>query len=120
MSYGLFYIKFNSYGSVSHRKQYIKAINKIYQEKFQTLDEYKEEKNFKRILSKISLEDVKFAINNGNLIRQKNKEIQENNYKKYGKFEYFTENPDITVNECVEQILKECGALKINNIKKLS
>ena len=43
-----------------------------------------------------------------------NKENSKQNYRKYGQFEYYTKNPDITVNECVEQILKECGAIKKN------
>lgn len=99
-------------GMVSHRKQYVDGINKAYNEKFQFIDDYKEEKNFKRILSKISLEDVITAINNGNEIRKLNEQNSKENHRKYGQFEYYTENPDITINECVEQILKECGAMK--------
>lgn len=99
---------------VSHRKQYVKGINKAFNEDFQFIDDYKQEKNFKRILKKITLEDVVLAINNGNKIRIMNKENSKQNYRKYGQFEYYIENPDITVNECVEQILKECGAIKKN------
>ncbi len=99
---------------VSHRKQYVKGINKAFNEDFQFIDDYKQEKNFKRILKKITLEDVVLAINNGNKIRTMNKENSKQNYRKYGQFEYYTKNPDITVNECVEQILKECGAIKKN------
>lgn len=99
-------------GMVSHRKQYVEGINKAYNEKFQFIDDYKEEKNFKRILSKISLEDVITAINNGNEIRKLKEQNSKENYRKYGQFEYYTENPDVTINECVEQILKECGAIK--------
>lgn len=105
--------KIQQFGTVSHRKQYVKGINKAYNEDFQFIDDYKEERNFKRILKKIKLEDVVFAIKNGNIIRQKNIETQKGNYKRYGQFEYYTENPDLTINECIEQILKECGALKI-------
>ena len=98
--------------AVSHRKQYIIVINKAYNEKFQFIDDYKEEKNFKRILSKISLDDVIEAVNNGNEIRKMNEENSRDKYRKYGQFEFYTENPDMTINECVEQILKECGAIK--------
>ena len=98
--------------AVSHRKQYIIGINKAYNEKFQFIDDYKEEKNFKRILSKISLDDVIEAVNNGNEIRKMNEENSRDKYRKYGQFEFYTENPDMTINECVEQILKECGAIK--------
>lgn len=51
------------------------------------------------------------AVNNGNEIRKVNNQNFKNNYRKYGKFEYYTENPDLTINECIEKILKECGAI---------
>ena len=98
--------------SINNRKQYIKGINKAYNENFLTIDEYKEEKNFKKILKQITLEDVIFAINNGNKIRKMNCEKFRNNYRKYLNFEYYKENPDMTINECVELILKECKVIK--------
>jgi len=64
------------------------------------------------ILSKISLEDVIYAISNGNEIREMNEKNSKDKYKKYGQFGYYTDNPDMTINECVEQILKECGAIR--------
>lgn len=99
-------------GAVSHRKQYVKGINKAFNENFQFIDDYKEEKNFKRILKQITLEDVITAVNNANEIRKMNEENFKCNYRKYGQFEYYTENPDMTINKCVEQILKECGVIK--------
>lgn len=104
--------KIQQIGAVSHRKQYVKGINKAFGEKFQFIDDYKEEKNFKRILSEITLEDVISAVKNADEIRKMNKENFQCNYRKYGQFEYYTENPDMTINECVKQILKECGAIK--------
>lgn len=98
-------------GSVYHRRQYVNGINKAYKENFQFIDDYKEEKNFKRILKKIELEDVINAVKNGNEIRKMNEENLKDKCKVYGKFKYYTENPDLTINECVEQILKECGAI---------
>lgn len=98
-------------GAISHRKYYVNGINNAYNEKFQFIDDYKEEKNFKRILSKISLDDVITAINNGNEIRKINQQNSKANYREYGQFKYYIENPDVTINECVEQILKECGAI---------
>ena len=97
---------------IINRKQYIVGINKAFNEKFQYINEYKEEKNFKRILEKITLKDVILAVNNAHEIRKMNEENYKNNYRKYGKFEYYTENPDMTINECIEQILEECGAIK--------
>lgn len=98
--------------SISHRKQYVNGINEAYNEKFQFIDDYKEEKNFKRILQKIELEDVISAVKNGNEIRKMNEENSKDKFKIYGHFEYCTENPDLTINKCVEQILIECGAIK--------
>lgn len=96
--------------SVIHRKQYVKGINKAYRENFEFLDEYKKEANFKRILSKIKIEDVIKAVKRGNEIRAKHKE-DEDRMIKYGKFEYYRENPDMTINECIEEILKDCEIL---------
>ena len=45
-------------------------------------------------------------------IREMNEKNSKDKYKKYGQFGYYTDNPDMTINECVEQILKECGAIR--------
>lgn len=97
---------------VSHRKQYVKGINSAYNEKFEFIDDYKREKNFRRILSKISLDDVIRAVENGNEIRRLNEQNSQSKYRIYGKFEYYTENPDLTINKCVEEILKDCGVIE--------
>ena len=104
--------KIQQKGSFIHRRQYVRGINRAFNENFQFIDDYKEEKNFKRILSKITLEDVISAVNNGKEIRKMNEENYQCNYRKYGQFEYYTENPDMTINECVEQILKECKVIE--------
>ena len=92
--------------SFSNKKSYLKDINILYEEKFQSLDEYKQEDNFKRVLSKITLEDVNFAIENGKIIRNKN--LEEKKKIISGKFEYFEENPDLTIHSCIEEIFKDC------------
>lgn len=99
-------------GAVTHRKQYVKGINTAYGEKFQFIDDYKEERNFKRILTKINLDNVITAVKNGNEIRKMNEENAEGKGRICGKFKYYIDNPDMTINECVELILKECGAIK--------
>lgn len=98
--------------SISHRRQYIEGINKAYGTNFQFIDDYKEEKNFKKILSTISLKDVLRAVKNGDEIRKMNNENSKKNCREYGKFIYYVENPDLTINECVGQILKECGVIE--------
>lgn len=98
-------------GSVMHRNDYLKDINELYGEKFKSMDEYKKKENFNRLLSKITLNDVKTAIKNGNEIRQNNKILSSHNHKIFGKFDYYTDNPDLTINERIEEILKDCKAL---------
>lgn len=92
---------------ISHRKQYVKGINTAYKENFQYIDDYKEEKNFKRILEKIELSDVIRAVKNGNEIRKMN-DNSKDKCEIYGNFKYYKENPDVTINQCIEEILKDC------------
>lgn len=82
----------DSNSSYTHRKQYITAINRVFGEKFQNMDEYKEEENFKRCLKKMNLSNVKEAIERARKIMQRN---QENNYKLYNYkgYQYYKENP---------------------------
>ena len=96
---------------VLHRKQYVNGINRAYNENFQFINDYKIEKNFKRVLSQISLNDVIRAVENGNEIRLHNEQHANGKCRIYGQFKYYTTNPDLTINGCIEQILKECGAI---------
>lgn len=104
--------KIQKKGAVTDREKYLAGINKAYNENFQSMKEYKEEKNFKKILAKITLEDIIRAIENGNEIRQRNTKDFKEKYRQFGKFEYYMQNPDMTINECIEQILQEIGVLK--------
>ncbi|NJD02293.1 MAG: RloB domain-containing protein [Ruminiclostridium sp.] len=94
-------------GTFTHRKQYITPINRAYEENFEDLDQYKHEANFKRVLGKLNLADVKRAIEQAKTIMQKNKE---NDYilQQYKKFPYYKENPSLYIWESIEKILKEC------------
>ncbi len=93
--------------SYAHRKQYINEINRAYDEKFQDMDEYKKEKNFKRCLSKLQLSNVIDAINRAKRIMKKN---QENGYvlHQYKGYRYYKENPSLAAWEAIEKILKDC------------
>lgn len=94
-------------GTFTHRKQYITSINRAYEENFEDLDQYKHEANFKRLLGKLNLADVKRAIEQAKTIMQRNKE---NGYilQQYKKYHYYRENPSLYVWETIEKILKEC------------
>lgn len=97
--------------SLTSRNQYLNGINKAYSEEFLTLDEYKEEKNLKRILSKITIEDVITAVKNGDKIRDWNEKNAKENLRNFMGFEYYTENPDLTIHKCIKEILLECGIM---------
>ena len=96
-------------GPLTDKKQYLKYINEIFDEDFKNLDEYKEEKNFKRVIEQISLKDVRNAIKRAEKIRDHNKEY--NKEIKYGKYIYYKENPDLEINESIEKILSDCEIL---------
>lgn len=102
--------KANCNASLSHRQQYIDPINRAYDEKFENLHQYKHEPNFKRVLGKIFLSEVKTAIERSKVIMQRN---EENGLvlQQYKGCRYYRENPSISVWESVEKILKVCELL---------
>ena len=85
-------------------------INRAYGEKFENLDQYKHEDNFKRCLSKITIDNVKNAI-----IRSRNimntKISNGERLEEYKGFKYYKDNPALTIWESVEAILYECNLL---------
>lgn len=78
--------------SFTHRRQYLQPLNRAYDEHFTELDQYKQESNFKRVLGKITLDDVKAAIGRSKYIMQRNSEngLTLHQYKGY---EYYKDNP---------------------------
>lgn len=99
--------KMDCNGSFTHRRQYITPINSAYEENFEDLDQYKHEDNFKRVLGKLNLADVKRAIERAKIIMQRN---EENGFilQQYKKFQYYRENPSLYIWESIEKILREC------------
>lgn len=99
--------KIDCCGTYSHRKQYITLINKAYGEHFENMDEYKEENNFNRCLSKLSLQDVINAVNRAKTIEKRN---HDNGYKlnQYKGYNFYKENPALSAWESIERILKDC------------
>ncbi len=97
-------------GSLSHRKHYIRPINRAYNENFENMDDYKHENNFKRILNKLTLDDVIAAINRAKAIMQRNKE---NGYvlHQYKGYKYYKENPSLAIWEVIDKILHECDLI---------
>ena len=92
----------------NHRKQYLEPLNRAFDEKFEDLDKYKHEANFKRCLSKLSLDDVKSAVRRAKIIMKNN---SENGLKvnEYMGFTYYSENPSLTIHTSIEKILTDCN-----------
>lgn len=63
--------------SYSHRRQYLTPINRAFDERFENMDEFKKEANFKRCLGKLQLSNVIDAVGRAKKIMLKN---QENGY----------------------------------------
>lgn len=78
-------------------------------EKFQSMDEYKKERNFKRLLENLTLQDVKDAIQRAEEIQEIN--ICQDNKQNYRDFEYYSNNPSLSIHEHIKKILQECGVM---------
>ena len=98
--------------SYAHRKNYITPVNKAFGEKFENMDEFKKEANFKRCLGKMQLSNVIDAIQRAKDIMQRN---HENGYKliQYKGYSFYNENPSLQSWEAIEKILIECGLIAI-------
>lgn len=59
-------------GALVHRRHYLEHLNRAYDEGFESLDEYKQKVGFRRILAKLTLEDVRQAIRRAEAITQRN------------------------------------------------
>jgi len=94
-------------GPLDHRSQYLKPINRAFQRKFKSMDEYKRETNFKGLLKHLSLADVWKAIDRSERIMEWNKEQGHLLHQLYG-YEYYTVNPSLSVGEVVKDIFVRC------------
>lgn len=105
--------KVDNVKKVDKINDYLPLINKHYCKKFDSLCEYKQQKNLNRIIQYISLEDVKRAIARARIIRNYN--IKNNSHAKVNinGFEYYSCNPDLSVHELVRDILYALG-IEIN------
>lgn len=103
--------KRNCNGILIHRRQYLEHINRAFGESFESLDQYKHEDEFKRCLGKLTLDDVREAIKRADAITANN-ENNENTLLKYMGYEYYRENPALSIHEAVRDVFTECGLLK--------
>lgn len=99
--------KADCYGTLAHRRQYLEPLNRAYGEHFENLKQYKQEDNFKRVLGKLTLEDVLQAVRRAKTITQRN---IESGYvlQQYKGYKYYRENPSLSLCVRIEEILHEC------------
>ena len=98
--------KSNYSGSKTYRSQYLEAINRAYGEDFESMKKYKDEENFKRILGKLTLDDVKEAIQHSKRIMA-DREAAGYRMMQYKGYRYYKENPSLMVWEAIEKILTD-------------
>lgn len=96
--------------SVNCAKDYWRLIQKTYHlENITSFDKYKKEQNFQRVLNQIDLSDVVRAINNAEKLENRN--LNTCTLKKRADFEFYEENPALSVHKVVKDILKEVGII---------
>lgn len=97
-------------GMMANRYQYLAPLNRAYGENFKSLDQYKHEDNFKRVLKKLTIADVREAIRRANKIMKHNEEAGyvQQQYKGY---KYYKENPALSIGEQIEKIMRTCGLM---------
>lgn len=95
-------------GTLTQRRQYLAPLNRAFGEQFENLAQYKHEDNFRRILSKLTLEDVRQAIRRSEVIMERNRE---NGFvlQKYRGYCFYRENPSLSLWESIKKILIDCG-----------
>lgn len=98
-------------GSLTDRHQYLQLINNSYNENFESLRQYKQEDNFKRILRSLNLDNVKEAIQRSKSIMNMHKK-NGHVLQRYRKYNYYCENPSLSIWESIEGIMKDCTLLK--------
>lgn len=96
--------------TLTHRSQYLRPLNQAYNDHFENLDTYKSENNFKRVLSRLSLPDVRAAINRSRSIMKRNVDNQFILYNISG-YKYYKDNPSLTIYSVIEEILNDCRLL---------
>ena len=94
--------------SVQDRHSYLVLINRRFNKNYSNIDEFKAESEFQSILnSYVTLDSVKKAIYRADKIVEMNQE----EYKKkenYHGFEFYHDNPDLSVHEVVRIIFDVC------------
>lgn len=104
--------KMNCSGTLNDKRQYLRYINQAFGEDFEDLRQYKYEKEFKRVLEKITLADVLCAIARAKEIAWSSKVDFDNYRETVCGYVYYTHNPSLSIWQSIEGILSECGIIR--------
>ena len=90
--------------------KYLAHINRVFDEHFESMKEYKEEDNFKRCLGKLTFPEVLIALSRAKAIMQRN---ERDGYQlaQFKGYRYYIHNPSLDLWQPVETILSDCGLL---------
>lgn len=92
------------------RKQYLIPIQQCFGEKFEDLNHYKHESTFKRCLKKLTLNDVKDVAKRADTLTEQNIKNKKKMVK-HREYDYYRDNPSLSIHEVVRRILEECGVM---------
>ena len=96
--------------SQNYRDNYLHHINQCYQEKFESMADYKREANFKRVLTKLDFNDVVKAIGYAEKIMN-DKTVQGYTEIRYKAYKYYRNNPSLSIHIVIKSILLEVGII---------
>lgn len=96
-------------GAKTHRRQYLVPLNNAFHEHFQSLEEYKHETNFRRVLEQLTLDDVKDAIRRSEQIMRHNEMTFTR--QEYRGYSFYVENPSLSIWAFIKRILSDCSLL---------
>ena len=89
---------------------YLSHINRVFDEHFESMKEYKEEANFKRCLGKLTFPEVLTALSKAKAIMQRN-ERDGYHLTQFKGYSYYIHNPSLDLWQPIETILIDCGLL---------
>ncbi|MDD4090078.1 MAG: RloB domain-containing protein [Acholeplasmataceae bacterium] len=91
--------------SFNYKEKYLPYLNKAFDESFISMSEYKKEKNCRRLISKITINDIKKAVQQAENIMKRNKE----NYQrlKYCGYQYYQQNPSLLIHQPIKEIINK-------------
>ena len=96
--------------ALAHRRQYLKPINDLYGEHFESLDEYKHEANFTRVLGKLTVDDAVTAVGRAETLAKRAEEHGLRKAQHCG-YSYYLDNPATDLWIPVKQMLEEGGII---------